>query len=317
MILTFKINNDIINIISIINILSYLILELYVFSDIFSLNLDTYGGIMYKRLPIEQRIRIDSLYTLFSDTREPNYHFEGERHNFWEVVCVMEGKVGVASENELYILNEGQAIFHSPMEFHNIWSENQKNTVFVFSFAGSMPALNHNVYNFGTQERILINEITEMLSKTFKYTGLIMNRIKPGMEQEAEKVVKKLELLITTLLSNAEVNVLDPHTKSAQNYLNIVSVLNDNTETNLTVEEIADMCNMSPSNLKKTFKKYSGVGIIKYFNELKVEKAQKLLNEGYTVKETAAALGYTDQNYFSVVFKRITGYSPIKYKNKR
>ena len=41
-----------------------------------------------------------------------------------------------------------------------------------------------------------------------------------------------------------------PDTKSAQNYLNIVSVLNDNTETNLTVEEIADMCNMSPSNLK-------------------------------------------------------------------
>lgn len=271
---------------------------------------------MYKRLQIEQKIRINSLYTLFSDTREANYHFEGERHDFWEVVCVLDGKAGVASDNELYTLNEGQAVFHKPMEFHNIWSENCKHTVFIFSFEGSMPMLKHKVYNFGAAERSLIGEITELFPKAFKYTGLIMNRINPGMEHEAEIVVKKLELLITALLSNMEVDVLDLDTKSAQNYIHIVSVLNDNIALNLTIEEIADMCSMSQSNLKKTFRKYSGVGIIKYFNELKIEKAQKLLNEGYTVKETASALGYTDQNYFSVVFKRITGYSPIKYKNK-
>lgn len=271
---------------------------------------------MYKRLPIEQKIRIDSLYTLFSDTRGPNYHFEGERHNFWEVVCVLDGKAGVASENELYTLNEGQAVFHKPMEFHNIWSESPKNTVFIFSFEGTMPILKHKVYNFGAAERTLIGEITEVFLKTFKYTGLIMNAINPGMEYEAELIVKKLELLIMSLLNNMEADVLDLDTKSAQNYLHIISVLNDNINTNLTIEEIADICNMSQSNLKKTFRKYSGVGIIKYFNELKIEKAQKLLNEGYNVKETASLLGYADQNYFSVVFKRITGYSPIKYKNK-
>ena len=271
---------------------------------------------MYKRLPIEQKIRINSLYTLFSDTREPNYHFEGERHDFWEVVCILEGKVGVASENELYTLNEGQVVFHKPMEFHNIWSENSKNTVFIFSFEGSMPELRYKVYNFGAAERALINEITELSSKTFKYTGLIMNRIKPSMESKAEIIIKKLELLIASLLNNAKVDILDLDTKSAQNYIHIISVLNDNIDSNLTIEEISELCNMSQSNLKKTFRKYSGVGIIRYFNELKIEKAQKLLNEGYNVKETASILGYADQNYFSVVFKRITGYSPIKYKNK-
>ena len=271
---------------------------------------------MYKRLPLKQKIRIDALYTLFSDTREPNYHFEGERHNFWEIVCVLDGKVGVASENELYTLSEGQAVIHTPMEFHNIWSENCKNTVFIFSFDGTIPELKHKVYNFGATERALISEIIDLFPKTFKYTGLIMNNVKYGMENEAEKILKKLELLIISLINNSEVDVLDLDTKSAQNYLNIISALNNNINVNLTIEEIADLCNMSQSNLKKTFRKYSGVGIIKYFNELKIEKAQKLLKEGYNVKETATALGYTDQNYFSVVFKRITGYSPIKYKNK-
>ena len=70
-----------------------------------------------------------------------------------------------------------------------------------------------------------------------------MNRIKPGMENEAEKITKKLELLIASLISNAEVNILDLDTKSAQNYLNIISVLNHNINVNLTIEEIADLCN--------------------------------------------------------------------------
>lgn len=271
---------------------------------------------MYKRLPIEQKIRIDALYTLFSDTREPNYSFEGERHNFWEIVCVLEGEVGVASANDLYTLSKGQAVIHSPMEFHNIWSENLKNTVFIFSFAGKMPELKHKVYNFGAPERNIISEIIEQSVKIFEYKGLIMKCVKKGMENEAEKTVKKLEYLIASLTSNGEADILDLKSKSAQNYLNIISVLNDNINTNLTIEEIADLCNMSQSNLKKTFRKYSGVGIIKYFNELKIEKAQKLLNSGYSVKETAATLGYSDQNYFSVVFKRVKGYSPIKLKSK-
>ena len=49
-------------------------------------------------------------------------------HNFWEIVCVLEGEVGVASANDLYTLSKGQAVIHSPMEFHNIWSENLKKT---------------------------------------------------------------------------------------------------------------------------------------------------------------------------------------------
>ena len=271
---------------------------------------------MYKRLPIKQKVRINALYTLFSEKRQQNYHFEGERHNFWEVIFVLEGKVVIASEKDFFTANEGQVVFHTPMEFHNIWSENSTNTVFIFSFDGYMPDIDGNVYNFGSQERLLINEITEVYKKIFKCTDIHVRRIHTGMENEAEKIIKKLELLIVSVLGNSQAAILDLDSKSAQNYLNIISVLNKNINKNLTIKEIADICNMSPSNLKKTFNKYSGISIIKYFNELKIEKAQKLLDMGYNVKETATFLGYADQNYFSVVFKRITGNSPIKYKNK-
>ena len=271
---------------------------------------------MYPKMPIYKKVNIDSLHTIFTDTRDDNYKFEGESHDFWEVVCVLNGDVGVASNNELYTLHEGQTVFHKPMEFHNIWSENAKNTVFIFSFNGTMPPLNHKVYNFGHKEKALIDEIISHVPDVFEFDILNITKIKDGMDFEAERIVKMLELLIISFINNDKGNVSDISTKSAQNYLTIISVMNQNIDLNLSLPELAEICNMSISGIKKTFTKYSGMSVMKYFNELKIKKAQKLLKEGYSVKETSIILGYNDQNYFSVVFKKATGIPPVKYKNK-
>ena len=271
---------------------------------------------MYQRMPITKEVNIDSLYTIFADTRDIDYKFEGESHDFWEVVCVLKGNVGVASNNDLYTLHEGQTVFHKPMEFHNIWSENEENTVFIFSFNGTMPKVTHKVYNFGPKEKAMIDEIIQLVPSVFEFDILKITKIKEDMNSEAERIVKMLELLIISLINNVKGNVSDIATKSAQNYLTIVSVLNQNIHRNISIPEIAKICNMSVSGIKKTFTKYSGMPIMKYFNELKIKKAQKLLKDGYSVKETASILGYNDQNYFSVAFKKATGISPVKYKNK-
>ena len=71
---------------------------------------------------------------------------------------------------------------------------------------------------------------------------------------------------------------------------------------------------MSEINLQKTFSRYAGVGIMEYFNRIKMRKATELLVEGLSVKETALKLGFHDQNYFSTMFKRITGHTPSKIK---
>ena len=58
----------------------------------------------------------------------------------------------------------------------------------------------------------------------------------------------------------------------------------------------------------------AGVGIMVYFNRLKMQRAAELIKEGFSVKEAALSVGFSDQNYFSTVFKRITGRPPTKAK---
>ena len=49
---------------------------------------------------------------------------------------------------------------------------------------------------------------------------------------------------------------------------------------------------------------------------MKMRKAAELLRAGARVGEAAAALGFSDQNYFSTVFHRIMGVPPGKYKGQ-
>ncbi|MEE1043773.1 MAG: AraC family transcriptional regulator, partial [Clostridia bacterium] len=270
---------------------------------------------MYPKMPITKKVNIDSLHTIFTDTRDVNYKFEGERHDFWEVVCVLKGNVGVVSDNDLYTLHEGQTVFHKPMEFHNIWSENAENTVFIFSFNGKMPSLNHKVYNFGPKEESIIDEVINVVPNVFEFDVLNITKIKDGMDFEAERIVKMLELLIISLINNVKGNVSDISTKSAQNYLTIISAMNQNIDRNLSLPEIAKICNMSISGIKKTFKKYSGMSVMKYFNDLRIKKAQKLLKSTrLPINEIALKCGIPDYNYFSKVFKKEVGISPREYR---
>ena len=90
--------------------------------------------------------------------------------------------------------------------------------------------------------------------------------------------------------------------------------MKENMCKRLSADEIADGCNVSLSLLQKMFYRYTGMGIMKYYESLRMGRAKSLLSDGYMVKETAEALGYTDQNYFSSAYKRYFGISPSRKK---
>jgi len=70
-------------------------------------------------------------------------------------------------------------------------------------------------------------------------------------------------------------------------------------------------------SVRNTHKDTTDYTVIEFFNKLKVDKAKEMLIEGdKKVKEVAHALGYTDEFYFSRLFKRVEGVSPSEYYSK-
>lgn len=89
--------------------------------------------------------------------------------------------------------------------------------------------------------------------------------------------------------------------------------MKDNCDKSLTVNDIANLLNMSASNIKRVFTIYSDIGIAKYFLNLRIRKAKELLQNGIAPCDVANMLGFKP-NYFYTVFKREVGITPNKYE---
>jgi len=96
----------------------------------------------------------------------------------------------------------------------------------------------------------------------------------------------------------------------------IVRYIKKNRNRNITSRDICRHFSCSRSYMSSEFNKYTGKSIREYINELRIEDAKLLLKtSSLSVTEIALSVGFTDSNYFSGIFKKNAGLSPLKYKN--
>lgn len=86
------------------------------------------------------------------------------------------------------------------------------------------------------------------------------------------------------------------------------------TKSDLSIRKIAQKAYISEVYFRKLFKAEFGISPQKYLINLRIQNATNLMETGYySLKEVAFLSGYRDYKYFSVEFKKITGFSPSEY----
>lgn len=259
-------------------------------------------------LKIPRLITVEAFFSAFETVFEPTYHFKGERHNFWEMVYAADGCIGVAEDERIYALSKGEAIFHKPMEFHRIWSENgtAPRVIFLtFSASGNgFDTLGNGVFKISEEHELIIN----CALSAAVYCRDIDNPLK------SQLAAVNLEKFILELIETQIPETRQPKTKGTASYKEIIRVMNDNLDKSLSLEELAQLCGLGVSNLKKIFRRYAGTGVMQYFNYLKIMRAMEMINSGLTMAEISELLGYSSPNYFSDAFKRQCGITPMQFK---
>lgn len=106
-------------------------------------------------------------------------------------------------------------------------------------------------------------------------------------------------------------NHSDASVKKVQEYIE------KNIGEKTSVDDLADMVSVGRRSFERRFKLATNNTVLEYIHRIKIEAAKRSFeNSRKNINEVMYDVGYTDTKAFRIVFKKITGLTPIEYRNK-
>jgi transcriptional regulator GlxA family with amidase domain len=94
-------------------------------------------------------------------------------------------------------------------------------------------------------------------------------------------------------------------------------VIEKNIHEKITVEELADKVALGRRSFERRFKQATNNSVLEYIQRVKIEAAKrKFETSRKNINEVMYEVGYTDTKAFRTLFKKITGLTPVEYRNK-
>ena len=109
----------------------------------------------------------------------------------------------------------------------------------------------------------------------------------------------------------------DYHTQEQHIIFDIAKYIDQHYQEDLSLYDMAQRFYVSREYISRKFKQQFGINLSDYLAQIRMEKAQSLLlNPHLRIGQIAAMVGYRDEKYFSKVFKKETGLSPVTYRRQ-
>jgi transcriptional regulator GlxA family with amidase domain len=168
-------------------------------------------------------------------------------------------------------------------------------------------------------ERILTEDdglICTGAASAFYNLGLhiIENFASPELASQCAKVL----LVDANRLSQASYSIFStPKGHGDDGILKAQKLMESHLGENLSMENLAGQVGISPRHFIRRFKKATGESPLQYLQQIRIEKAKKIMETGPdTVEEITRAIGYENSSTFRKIFKKFNGLSPREYRDK-
>ena len=271
-------------------------------------------------------ININWVATIFYQEFGRDFNFQGESHDFWELVYADKGELIATAEERDVLLRQGDVIFHQPNEFHRLRANGTvAPNAFIMTFDCRSPAMKYfcgRHIHLNAQQRSIIAMILDETSKTFvdrltdPESGALALKDNPILGGQ-QMIRTYLEQLLILLMRGDKENLIFPTKDTLDSHLvqTIIQLLEEHLYDNLTIEQISARLNYSRTYLCTVFKQSTGYSIIRYYTRLKIQEAKTLLREGkLNVSQISDRLAFCNPHYFSYIFRKNVHMSPREYQ---
>ena len=278
-------------------------------------------------------IHIRKIITIFYMELSKDFHYDGERHDFWEMVYIDKGEMLCTADKHQFTLKSGEVTFHKPNEYHNL-SGDGKNApnISILTFECDSVAMKHfegKILRLSAEEKRLLSMLMSEGLSCFRLEDpsnplLQKLRVQPDAPFGGFQMIRNLlEIFLISLYRHRE-----SLTKKSRQSVHIdgvdvnfeirevLDVLHNNLYGKLTIGDIARQVGKSESTVKNLFARFQPGGVMRYYNNLKIREAKRLIRENrYTLAQIAELLCYDSAQYFSKCFKASTNMTPTEYKH--
>ena len=286
----------------------------------------------FTRVSFDRVFNIEKIITIFYMEFSKSFSYEGERHDFWEMVYVDKGEMICTADKNRFVLKSGEMTFHKPNEFHNLsGNDNVAPNVSIITFECKSRAMKNfegKIFRLNAEEKTLLSTLFEEGLASFRLVDernpLLqqLEKIDPSPFGSSQMTKNLLEIFLIKLCRNTDVltkqmrqsYVIDG-VDIPYNVKEILDYLKENVYGKVTISDVAKVVGKSESTVKQLFSLYRDNGIIKYYNSLKIKEARRLIREGnYNMTQIADMLHFDNPQYFSKCFKSFTHMTPSEYK---
>ncbi len=282
---------------------------------------------MYEFTVLKEDFSIKRIVTVHYFEYGKNYMYDGEAHDFYELVYVDKGEAEILDGETRKILANGECIFHMPGVWHNVKSTGKTApNLIIIAFdckSSYMHFAENKVFHLCAADKERLAVIIREAGTAFKSPLNDPNTkklVRAAKTVGSEQLIKiSLESLIISLYrGNGEFkpeSAFKEHLESDIVY-SVKEYLREHIHEKLRFSDIVSFAKTSPTSIKCAFKKIEGIGVMSYFSNLKIERAKLYIREdNYNFTQISQLLSYDTPHRFTKQFKAKTGMTPTEYAN--
>ncbi|HBF3707264.1 TPA: AraC family transcriptional regulator [Clostridioides difficile] len=240
--------------------------------------------------------------------------FPNHFHEHYVIGFIEKGQRYLSCKNKEYTTSTGDLLLFNPFDNHtceqiddkvldyrciNIKPEIMKKTVFEITGKNYLPKFNQPVI-FRSELVPLLQELHYIIMEEeldFKKEELFFFLIEQLIEEHTEP----------NLQSNLENTNIEIQA--------VCDYLENNYAEHIILDELSTIAGMNKYSLLRNFTKLKGITPYRYLENIRVNKAKKLLEKGVEPIDAAIQTGFVDQSHFTNFFKNFIGLTPKQYQN--
>lgn len=150
------------------------------------------------------------------------------------------------------------------------------------------------------------------IQKKFPQYNMQIERIPVKTSQELGAAATVLQAITAYMMTNRWI------VPSKSEFIRQIDhYIEDHLTQNITVDEVCDAFQIGRTKLYEISMEYLGCGLAEYIRAQRIRHAQRLLlTTNLSITDIASAVGLSDYNHFSKIFKQMTGVSAREYRKR-